>query len=105
MRDQPGAVPTVFGIDRKTVAKMLAVSVPPGYRRSGPRRRPKVDPFTGIIDQLGFVPLSKIGAELLFEVFSQRHERGATLASSNLPFDEWTEVCGSERLAGPWHVE
>jgi len=53
-----------------------------------------------IIDELGFVPLSKIGAELLFEVFSQRYERGSTLVTSNLPFDEWTEVFGSQRLAG-----
>ena len=53
-----------------------------------------------IIDELGFVPLSKIGAELLFEVFSQRYERGSTLLTSNLPFDEWTEVFGSQRLAG-----
>ena len=47
-----------------------------------------------IIDELGFVPLSKTGAELLFEVFSQRYERGSTLVTSNLPFDEWTEVFG-----------
>ena len=40
-----------------------------------------------IIDELGFVPLSKTGAELLFEVFSQRYERGSTLVTSNLPFD------------------
>ena len=53
-----------------------------------------------IIDELGFVPLSKTGAELLFEVFSQRYERGSTLVTSNLPFDEWTEVFGSERLTG-----
>ena len=53
-----------------------------------------------IIDELGFVPLSKIGAELLFEVFSQRYERGSILATSNLPFDEWTEIFGSERLTG-----
>jgi len=53
-----------------------------------------------IIDELGFVPLSKTGAELLFEVFSQRYERGSVLATSNLPFDEWTEVFGSERLTG-----
>jgi len=43
-----------------------------------------------IIDELGFVPLSKTGAELLFELISQRYERGATLITSNLPFDEWT---------------
>ena len=53
-----------------------------------------------IIDELGFVPLSRTGAELLFEVFSQRYERGSTLVTTNLPFDEWTEVFGSERLTG-----
>jgi DNA replication protein DnaC len=53
-----------------------------------------------IIDELGFVPLSKTAAELLFEVFSQRYERGSILVTSNLPFDEWTEVFGSERLTG-----
>ncbi len=42
----------VFGIDRRTVEKMLAFSVPPGYRRSQPVRRPKLDGYTGIIDQI-----------------------------------------------------
>ena len=45
-----------------------------------------------IIDELGFVPPSKTGAELLFEVFSQRYERGSVLVTTNLPFDEWTDV-------------
>jgi DNA replication protein DnaC len=53
-----------------------------------------------VVDELGFVPLSKSGAELLFEVFSQRYERGSTMVTSNLPFQEWTEVLGSERLTG-----
>jgi DNA replication protein DnaC len=53
-----------------------------------------------IIDELGFVPLSKTGAELLFELISQRYERGSTLITSNLPFDEWTQTFGSERLTG-----
>ena len=53
-----------------------------------------------IIDELGYVPLSRSGAELLFDVFSQRHERGSTIVTSNLPFDEWTSVLGSERLTG-----
>ena len=53
-----------------------------------------------IIDELGFVPLSKTGAELLFELISQRYERGATLITSNLPFDEWTGTFGTERLTG-----
>jgi len=53
-----------------------------------------------IIDELGFVPLSKTGAELLFELISQRYERGATLITSNLPFDGWTETFSTERLTG-----
>lgn len=53
-----------------------------------------------IIDELGFVPLSKTGAELLFELISQRYECGSTLITSNLPFEEWTETFGSERLTG-----
>jgi DNA replication protein DnaC len=53
-----------------------------------------------IMDELGYVPLSPTGAELLFEVFSRRYERGSVLVTSNLPFDEWTSVFGSERLTG-----
>ena len=57
-----------------------------------------------IIDELGFVPLSRTGAELLFEVFSQRYERGSTMVTTNLPFDEWTEGFGSERLTHHVHI-
>jgi DNA replication protein DnaC len=53
-----------------------------------------------IVDELGYVPLSPTGAELLFEIFSHRHEQGSTLITSNLPFEEWTSVFGSERLTG-----
>lgn len=53
-----------------------------------------------IVDELGYVPLSQTGAELLFEVFSRRHERASTLVTSNLPFDEWTSVFGNQRLTG-----
>jgi len=53
-----------------------------------------------IVDELGYVPLSSTGAELLFEVFSQRYERGSTIVTSNLPFEDWTSVLGSERLTG-----
>ena len=41
-----------FGIDRRTVKKMLSYSAPPGYRRRKPVRRPKLDGFTGIIDAI-----------------------------------------------------
>ena len=41
-----------------------------------------------IVDELGYVPLSKTGAELLFEIFSQRYEQASTLVTSNLPFND-----------------
>ena len=53
-----------------------------------------------IVDELGYVPFSQTGAELLFETFSQRYEKGSTIVTSNLPFEEWTGVFGSERLTG-----
>ena len=47
-------------------------------------------------------PLSlPTGAEFLFEVLSQRYERGSTIVTSNQPFANWTQVLGSERLTGP----
>ncbi len=42
----------IFGVDRRTVSKILAHSLPPGYRRGAPAKRPKLDPFTGIIDRI-----------------------------------------------------
>ena len=42
----------LFGIDPKTVAKMLRFSVPPGYRRRKPPARPKLDPFVPVIDRV-----------------------------------------------------
>ncbi len=53
-----------------------------------------------IIDELGYVSITAIGVDLLFEAFSRRYEHTATLVTSNLPFDEWASVLGSERLTG-----
>ena len=53
-----------------------------------------------IVDEFGYVPFSKTGAELLFEFFAERYERGSVIVTTNLPFDQWTEVLGSERLTG-----
>lgn len=53
-----------------------------------------------IVDELGYVPLSPTDAELPFEVLSQRYERGSTIVTSNLPFEDWTSILGSERLTG-----
>jgi DNA replication protein DnaC len=46
------------------------------------------------------VPASKIGAELLFDVISTAYERSSVIVTTNLPFEEWKEVLGSERLTG-----
>ena len=52
------------------------------------------------LDELGYVPFSKAGAELLFEVVSRAYERQSLIVTTNLPFENWPEVCGSERLTG-----
>ncbi len=53
-----------------------------------------------ILDELGYVPASKAGAELLFDVFATAYERHSLIVTTNLPFENWTEVLGSERLTG-----
>ena len=53
-----------------------------------------------MLDELGYVPFSKAGAELLFEVVSRAYERTSVIVTTNLPFEQWTEVMGSERLTG-----
>ncbi len=53
-----------------------------------------------ILDELGYVPFTKAGAELLFEVVSRAYERQSLIITTNLPFEQWPQVCGSERLTG-----
>lgn len=53
-----------------------------------------------VLDELGYVPASKVGAELLFDVISTAYERTSLIVTSNLPFESWNEVLGSERLTG-----
>jgi len=53
-----------------------------------------------VLDELGYVPFSKAGAELLFEVVSRAYERTSLVVTTNLPFESWTEVFGNERLTG-----
>ena len=53
-----------------------------------------------ILDELGYVPASKLGAELLFDVISDAYERSSLIVTTNLPFERWVEVLGCERLTG-----
>ncbi|MDG2391683.1 MAG: ATP-binding protein [Planctomycetaceae bacterium] len=57
-------------------------------------------PFQKRPVELGYVPASKLGAELLFDVISTAYERLSVIVTTNLPFENWTEVLGSERLTG-----
>lgn len=51
-----------------------------------------------ILDEVGFIPFSKTGAELLFQFCSAKHERGSLIITTNLSFADWTQVFGDERL-------
>jgi DNA replication protein DnaC len=51
-----------------------------------------------IIDELGYLSFSRSGAELLFQVFADRYERGSILITSNLPFGEWGQIFQGERM-------
>jgi DNA replication protein DnaC len=53
-----------------------------------------------ILDEFGYVPFSKAGAQLLFEVVSRAYERTSIILTTNLPFEHWTEVLGNQRLTG-----
>ena len=53
-----------------------------------------------VLDELGYVPASKLGAELLFDVISTAYERNSLIVTTNLPFERWVEVMGCERLTG-----
>lgn len=53
-----------------------------------------------VLDELGYVPFSKTGAELLFEIISRAYEHHSLMVTSNLPFEQWAEIFGSERLTG-----
>ena len=53
-----------------------------------------------VLDELGYVPASKVGAELLFDLISTAYERSSMVVTTNRPFEEGKEVLGSERLTG-----
>ena len=53
-----------------------------------------------ILDEFGYVPLTKTGAELLYEALSRAYERQSLIITTNLPFEAWIEILGNERLTG-----
>jgi DNA replication protein DnaC len=51
-----------------------------------------------ILDELGYIPFSKEGSELLFQVLAERHERGSVMITTNLGFADWTQVFGDAAM-------
>ena len=51
-----------------------------------------------VVDEVGYIPFSAEGAQLLFQVFSDRYEKGSVIVTSNLPFAQWTSVFGDAAL-------
>lgn len=51
-----------------------------------------------VVDELGYVPFSKIGSELLFQFFAGRYERASVMITTNLEFTEWTSIFGDEKM-------
>ena len=47
-----------------------------------------------VLDELGYVPFSKEGSELLFQVLAERHEKGSVMITTNLGFADWSQVFG-----------
>jgi len=51
-----------------------------------------------ILDELGYIPFSKEGSELLFQVLAERHEKGSVIITTNLGFADWTQVFGDPTM-------
>lgn len=51
-----------------------------------------------IVDELGYVPFTKVGSELLFQFFASRYERASVMITTNLEFTEWTSIFGEEKM-------
>ena len=49
-----------------------------------------------VLDELGFLPIDKLGADLLFQIISERYERGAILLSTNRAFKKWPEIFNND---------
>jgi DNA replication protein DnaC len=64
------------------------------------RLKTLVFPSLLVVDEIGYLPISRTGAMLFFQLMSRRYETGATILTSNKGFDEWGEVFGDDVMAG-----
>ena len=86
---------TAAAIDRAVHHSVILEFDVPSYRTRVAQQRGQKKGVNGVSGRWGSGKTT-----VLFEVFSQRYERGSIMVTTNLPFDEWTEVFGSERLTG-----
>jgi len=66
--------------------------------RLKPELKKYLSPALVVIDELGFLPLDKAGADLLFQVISHRYECGSLIITTNLSFAEWSQVFGDAKM-------
>jgi len=64
------------------------------------RLKTLIFPSLLVVDEIGYLPISRTGAMLFFQLMSRRYETGATILTSNKGFDEWGDVFGDEVMAG-----
>ncbi len=64
-----------------------------------PRMKTLTHPSVLVVDEIGYVPISRTGAMLFFQLMSRRYERAATVLTSNKSFEEWGEIFGDEVMA------
>lgn len=77
------------------VNELLAASK---EHRLGKFEKQFVRPHLVVLDELGFIPLQREAAELLFQLLSARHESGSLVVTSNLDFQDWPRIFGDEML-------
>ena len=63
-------------------------------KTSGQKAEEKIREALSVIDELGYIPFSKEESELLFQVLTERHEKGSVMITTNLGFANWTQVFG-----------
>jgi len=85
------------GHSKNTVRKVLRGEC----SRYSPRKHqpaPRAGSYQAIIDELGYVPFSQEGAQLLFQVLAERHERKSVIITTDLGFGDWTQIFGDANL-------
>lgn len=84
--------------------KILEHPFPPGYQRRQRQLEKTLKQIERldviILDELGYVPFTKTGSELLFDIISRAYERQSLVITTNLAFECWVEIFGCERLTG-----